>query len=157
MVNNDILSCAVQMSNTSVFQRMGKSIKTDQSGKNLSQGLFFLINYYDFWLYWVFVAFAQALLQLRRVGATSCCSAQASHCDGFSSCRVQALGYVGFSSCSKWAQQLQLLGSRAAMHGLSCSVACGIFPNQGSNSCLHIWQKDYYPPFHHGSPNRGWC
>ena len=27
-------------------------------------------------------------------------------------------------------------GSTAAMHGLSCSVARGIFPDQGSNLCL---------------------
>ena len=26
------------------------------------------------------------------------------------------------------------------MHGLSCSAACGIFLEQGSNSCLLHWQ-----------------
>ena len=34
------------------------------------------------------------------------------------------------------------LGTRASVvvaHGLSCSVACGIFPNQGSNPCPRHW------------------
>ena len=30
-------------------------------------------------------------------------------------------------------------------HGLSCSVACGIFPDQGSNLCPLHWQADSYP------------
>ena len=29
-------------------------------------------------------------------------------------------------------------GSVVVVHGLSCSKAYGIFPDQGSNSCLHI-------------------
>ena len=27
-------------------------------------------------------------------------------------------------------------------HGLSCSAACGIFPDQGSNPCALHWQAD---------------
>ena len=27
-------------------------------------------------------------------------------------------------------------------HGLNCSVACGIFPDQGSNPCPLHWQTD---------------
>ena len=27
-------------------------------------------------------------------------------------------------------------------HGLSCSAACGIFPDQGLNPCLLHWQAD---------------
>ena len=34
------------------------------------------------------------------------------------------------------APTLQSMGSAAVAHGLSCSVACGIFPDQGSNLCL---------------------
>ena len=33
-------------------------------------------------------------------------------------------------------------------HGLSCSVACGIFPYQGSNWCLLNWQVDSLPLSH---------
>ena len=50
-------------------------------------------------------------------------------------------------------QQLLVLwstGSRRAgfsvcvvvVHGLSCSVACGVFPDQGLNPCPQYWQAD---------------
>jgi len=46
-----------------------------------------------------------------------------SGCGGFSCCRAQALG---------------LLGSVVAAQGLSCHLAGGIFPDEGSNLCpLH--------------------
>ena len=50
---------------------------------------------------------------------------------------------VGFSSCDMWAsvvvvRELQSAGSVVVAHGLSCSAACGIFTDQGSNPCpLH--------------------
>ena len=34
------------------------------------------------------------------------------------------------------------MGSVVAAHGLSCSMACGIFLNQGSNPCPLHWQAD---------------
>ena len=37
-------------------------------------------------------------------------------------------------------------------HRLSCSVACGILPDQGSNPCLLHWQVYSLPPSHQGSP-----
>ena len=37
-------------------------------------------------------------------------------------------------------------------HGLSCSAACGIFPDQGSNLCPLPWQADSQPLCHQGSP-----
>ena len=40
---------------------------------------------------------------------------------------------VGFSSCGSWAQWLWLTASGVVAQGLSCSAACGIFPDQGSN------------------------
>ena len=45
-------------------------------------------------------------------------------------------------------------GARASVavaHGLSCSVACGIFPDQGSNQCPLRRQADSYPLYHQGS------
>ena len=39
-------------------------------------------------------------------------------------------------------------------HGLSCSVACGILLDQGSNPCLLDWQMDSLPLSHQGSPER---
>ena len=38
-------------------------------------------------------------------------------------------------------------------HELSCSVACGIFPDQGSNPCPLHWQADSQPLHHQGSPH----
>ena len=36
---------------------------------------------------------------------------------------------------------------------LSCSTACGIFPDQGLNLCLLHWQADSLPLSHQGSLN----
>ena len=43
-------------------------------------------------------------------------------------------------------------GSVVVAHGTSCSAACGIFPNQGSNPCPLHWQADSQPLRHQGSP-----
>ena len=43
-------------------------------------------------------------------------------------------------------------GSVIAPHGPSCSAACGIFPDQGSNPCPLHWQADSQPLHHQGSP-----
>ena len=82
---------------------------------------------------------AQAFLQLQRAGATLCCGAWASHCSGFSCCGARALGVRASVVVSRG---LQSAGSVAVAHGLSCSVACGIFPDQGSNPCPLHWQAD---------------
>ena len=47
---------------------------------------------------------------------------------------------------------LKSAGSVLLAHGLSCSLACGIFLGQGSNPCLLHWQADSYPLCHQGSP-----
>ena len=43
-------------------------------------------------------------------------------------------------------------GSVIVVHGPSCSAACGIFPDQGSNPCPLHWQADSQPLRHQGSP-----
>ena len=43
-------------------------------------------------------------------------------------------------------------GSVVVAHGPSRSVACGIFPDQGSNPCPLHWQADSQPLHHQGSP-----
>ncbi|KAJ8796197.1 hypothetical protein J1605_018139 [Eschrichtius robustus] len=51
--------------------------------------------------------------------------------------------------------EARALGVRASVvvaHGPSCSMACGIFPDQGSNPCPPHWQADSQPPRHQGSP-----
>ena len=42
-------------------------------------------------------------------------------------------------------------GSVVVAHGPSCSAACGIFPDQGSNPCPLHWQADSQPLRHQGS------
>ena len=42
-------------------------------------------------------------------------------------------------------------GSVIVAHGPSCSAACGIFPDQGSNPCPLHWQADSQPLHHQGS------
>ena len=43
-------------------------------------------------------------------------------------------------------------GSVVVAHRPSCSAACGIFPDQGSNLCALHWQVDSQPLRHQGSP-----
>ena len=38
-------------------------------------------------------------------------------------------------------------------HGLTCSEACGIFPDWGSNSCSLYWQADSLQLDHQGNPD----
>ena len=40
---------------------------------------------------------------------------------------------------------LQCVDSVVGAHGFCCSVACGIFPHQGSNPCPLHWQVDSSP------------
>ena len=47
---------------------------------------------------------------------------------------------------------LSSVDSIVGVHGLSCSVACGIFPDQGSNPCLLHWQVNSLPLSQLGSP-----
>ncbi|KAJ8785041.1 hypothetical protein J1605_007597 [Eschrichtius robustus] len=64
---------------------------------------------------------------------------------------------LGFSSCdtrvsATLARGLQSASSAAVVYGLSCSVARGILPDQGSNPCTLHWQADSQPLRHQGSP-----
>ena len=43
-------------------------------------------------------------------------------------------------------------GSVVVAHGPSCSAACGIFPDQGSNPCPLHWHADSQPLRDQGSP-----
>ena len=98
--------------------------------------LFILFIY--FWLRWVFVA-ACRLSLVAVSGATLHCRVRASHCSGFSCCGAWALG--AWASVVV-AHGLQSAGSVVVAPGHSCSVACGIFLEQGSNPCPLHWQAD---------------
>ena len=65
-----------------------------------------------------------------RVGATLCCGVQASHCGGFACCGARTLGE---QASGVVARGLWSAGSVVMAHRLSCSTACGIFPDQGSS------------------------
>ena len=47
---------------------------------------------------------------------------------------------------------LQSADSVDVAHGISCSVACGIFLDQGSNACFLHWQADSLPLSLQGGP-----
>ena len=83
----------------------------------------------------------EGFLQLRRAGATLHRGARASHCRGLSRCGAQA-------------PDAQAPDAQA--HRLSCSAACGIFPDQGSNPCPLHWQADSQPLCHQGSPRNSY-
>ena len=51
-----------------------------------------------------------------------------------------------------WSMGSRRSGSAFVAHGPSRSVACGIFPDQGSNLCPLHWQADSQPLRHQGSP-----
>ena len=51
-----------------------------------------------------------------------------------------------------WSTGSSCADSAAVAHGPSCSAACGILPDQGSNLCPLHWQADSQPLRHQGSP-----
>ena len=67
----------------------------------------------------------------------------------FSGCSKWAFLCGGFSSCGAWALEHRL---SIVVHGLSCSVVCGIILGQGLNLCLLPWQVDCSPLSHQESP-----
>ena len=97
---------------------------------------FFFYKFIYLWLCWVFVS----VRGLSPVAASG----------GHSSSRCAGLSL-------SWPLLFRSTGSRRAgsvvvAHGLSCSAACGIFPDQGSNPCPLHWQADSPPLRHQGSP-----
>ena len=111
-----------------------------QRGTVFNCFLFFFFNFYlfiyYFWLCWVFVSVRGLSLVAASGGHSS------SWCAGLS---------------LSWPLLLRSTGSRRAgsvvvAHGSSCSVACGIFPDQGSNPCPLHSQADSQPLRHQGSP-----
>ena len=70
-------------------------------------------------------------------------SVRASHCGGFS---YWGAGLWGATASVVVARGLQSAGSIVVAYGLSCSAACGNFPDQGLNPCLLHWQVGSLPP-----------
>ena len=96
----------------------------------------FIYLFIYFWLCWVFVS----VLGLSPVAASG--DHSSSRCAGLSLSQPLLLRSTGSRRA----------GSIVVAHGLSCSAACGIFPDQGSNPCPLLWQADSQPLRHQGSP-----
>ena len=96
----------------------------------------FIYLFIYFWLCWVFVS-VQGLSPVAASGGHS-----SSQCAGLSLSRPLPLRSTG-SRCT---------GSVVVAHGPSRSVACGIFPDRGTNPCPLHWQADSQPLRHQGSP-----
>ena len=69
-----------------------------------------------FLLQWASIAMCGLSRPVLSRGSSLAASARASPCSGFSCCEAEALGHMG---------------SVVVAHRLSCSVVCGIFPDQG--------------------------
>ena len=71
--------------------------------------------------------YAQPFSRGSKWGLLSSCGAQASHCGGFS--------YRGAWTPGPWTSAVEV-------NRLSCSMACGIFPDVGLNPRAPNWQVD---------------
>ena len=91
---------------------------------------------YLFWLCWVFVSVQGLSLVVASGGHSS------SQCAGLSLLQPLLLRSTGS----------RRTGSVVVAHRPSCSAACGIFPDQGSNPCPLHWQADSQQLRHQGSP-----
>ena len=120
------------------FLRALKNMKIGQYSILLLPFFFFkLINLFIyFWLCWVFVSVRGLSLVAASGGHSSLRRA------GLSLSRPLLVRSTGS----------RRTGSVVVAHGLSCSTACGIFPDQGSNLCPLHWQADSQPLRHQGSP-----
>ena len=120
-----------RVTNTSIFYQSLKDflvenhLQTTPPHCNV-QILFFFFHLFNLFIFGCIGTslLCTGFLQLLQVGATLHCSAQASHCSGFSCCRARALGAWasvvvarGLSSCSSWAleHRLSSCGARAQL------------------------------------------
>ena len=103
--------------------------------------LFFFFNLFIYlfiylWLCWVFVSVRGLSLVAASGGHSSLL------CVGLSLSRPLLLRSTGSRRA----------GSVVVVHGPSCSAACGILPDQGSNPCPLHWPADSQPLRYQGSP-----
>ena len=94
--------------------------------------IYLFIYLFYLWLCWVFVSVRGLSLVATSGGHSS------SRCAGLSLSRPLLLRSTGSRRA----------GSVIVAHGPSCSAACGIFPDPGSNPCPLHWQADSQPLCH---------
>ena len=146
MINNVVLVSGVQQSDSviriylSILFQILFPFRLLQSIKSLLVTYFFLNKFIYlfiyFWLCWVFVSVRGLSLVAASGGHSS------SRCTGLSLSQPLLL----------WSTGSRRAGSVVVAHGPSCSAACGIFRDQGSNPCPLHWQADSQPLRHQGSP-----
>ena len=100
----------------------------------LKKNIIYLFIY--FWLCWVFVS-VWGLSPVVASGGHS-----SSRCTGLSPSWPLLL----------WSTGSRRAGSVVVAHGPSCSMACGIIPDEGTNPCPLHRQADSQPLRHQGSP-----
>ena len=99
----------------------GPCIHRPLSGRSLQHKLLFFLNDFIYlFLFWAALGFpcCMGFSLVATGGASLHGGAQASHCGGFSCCRARVLS----------------AGSVLVAQGLSCSMACVIFPDPGIES-----------------------
>ena len=114
----------------------------------LCRGFFFFFKEFLLFFYYLFILF---LLFLSVLGLRFCARA-------FSSCSergplfITVLGPLTIAASLVAEHRLQTRRLSSVAHGPSCSTACGILPDQGSNPCPLHCQADSQQLCHQGSP-----
>ena len=110
---------------------------SNRNSKYLGPGayIYFFNKFIYFWLCWVFVS-VRGLSQVAASGGHS-----SSRCAGLSVSRPLIAEHGS-----------RRAGSVVVTHGPSCSAACAILPDRGSNPCPLYRQADSQPLRHQGSP-----
>ena len=116
-----------------------KSTERAHPSTESSQAVIIYLSIY-LWRCWVFVSVRGLSLVVASGDRSS------SRCTGLSLSRPLLLRSTGSRRA----------GSVVVAHGPSCSVACGILPDQGSNPCPLHWRADSQPLRHQGSPFPGY-
>ena len=101
--------------------------------------LFFKIIYLFIYLFYFWLCWCWVFVSVRGL-----CLVAAS--GGHSSPRCAGLSLSG--PLLLWSTGSRRAGSAVVAHGPSCSAACGILPDQGSNPCPLHWQADSQPLRH---------
>ena len=131
-------SCSLQLISLDNWCFLPLTLKNTETSGGFLFVCFLFKNYLFIylWLCWVFVSVRGLFLVAASGGHSS------SRCAGLSLSRPLLLQSTGS----------RRTGSVVVAHGPSCSVACGILPDQGSNPCALHWQADSQPLRHQGSP-----
>ena len=103
-------------------------------------------NHMGFFLFFYFIYLFLAMLGLRF------CARAFSSCGERGPLFITVRGLLTIVASLVGSTSSRRAGSVVVAHGPSCSAACGIFPDQGSNQCPLHWQADSQPLRHQGSP-----